>query len=492
MTQRIHPPLTQLQVNHLLGLYSGGKLKEALDEAMRLCQTYPTVAPLHNIRGACYVALGQPDSAVVSYKRALEIRPDFAEAHNNLGGALKDLDRLDAAVASYERALEIKPDYAEAHNNLGNTLSVLGHVEASVKSFERAVEIKPDYALAHRNLSGLKKYQPDDAQIALMERLCSRPETDKSDHINLCFGLAKAYDDTGEVDKSFDYLAEGNRLRKKELNYNIGSDKQLFARIKENFGAESMPFGVVPIDEPLSIQPIFIVGMPRSGTSLVEQILASHSQVYGAGELGAMENFLSPVLLTSTGQVMGQQNNHLHQHDIAALRETYLKGLNALQVSEKSITDKMPLNFRWIGFILSAFPGAKIINLSRDPRATCWSNFKHYFPSPGIGYAYDMEDLAAFYKLYTDLMSFWRERFPNKIYDICYEDLTENQQEETRKLLEYCDLDWEERCLNFHQTGRAVRTASAAQVRQKIYTGSSEAWKRYEAYLQPLIKALGH
>ena len=150
----------------------------------------------------------------------------------------------------------------------------------------------------------------------------------------------------------------------------------------------------------------------------------------------------------------------------------------------------MPSNFRYIGFILSAFPEAKIIHLKRDARATCWSIYKNYFDSDGIGYSYDQNDLAQYYGLYSDLMSFWHERFPDQIYDICYEDLTTNQEDETRKLLEYCDLDWDEKCLNFHSNKRAVKTASALQVRKKMYQGSSEAWKKYEAYLQPLIKGL--
>jgi hypothetical protein len=149
----------------------------------------------------------------------------------------------------------------------------------------------------------------------------------------------------------------------------------------------------------------------------------------------------------------------------------------------------MPLNFRWIGFILTAFPEAKIVHLKRDAMAICWSNYKHYFSSKGNGWAYNIHDLVGFYELYIDLMAFWHQLFPDKIYDICYEDLTTNQEEETRKLLEYCELDWDENCLNFHTNKRALKTASKFQVRQKMYQGSSEAWKKHEAYLQPLIKA---
>jgi len=169
----------------------------------------------------------------------------------------------------------------------------------------------------------------------------------------------------------------------------------------------------------------------------------------------------------------------------------YLEALSRFDVPENVITDKLPLNFQYIGFILSAFPEAKIVHLQRDARATCWSIYKSNFKSKrGNGFSYNLEDLAGFYGLYTDLMDFWHQSFPDKIYDLCYEDLTTNQEEETRKLLEYCELDWDENCLSFHTSKRAVRTASALQVRQKMYQGSSEAWKKHEAYLEPLIKAL--
>jgi hypothetical protein len=165
--------------------------------------------------------------------------------------------------------------------------------------------------------------------------------------------------------------------------------------------------------------------------------------------------------------------------------------LEALEVDERIITDKMPLNFRWIGIILSAFPGAKIIHLKRDPMATCWSIYKRYFFVRGNGYAYDLGDLGEYYRLYADLMAFWHEKYPNVIYDVCYERLTENQEEETRRLLEFCNLEWQEECLNFHKTKRLVKTISATQVRREMYRGSSEAWRKFERHLQPLRKALG-
>ena len=173
-----------------------------------------------------------------------------------------------------------------------------------------------------------------------------------------------------------------------------------------------------------------------------------------------------------------------------SMRQEYLDALSRFDVPENVITDKLPLNFQYIGFILSAFPEAKIVHLKRDARATCWSIYKCHFKNKGNGFSYNLDDLAGFYGLYVELMDFWHQLYPGKIYDICYEDLTTNQEEETRKLLEYCELDWDENCLNFHKNPRAVKTASALQVKQKMYQGSSEVWKKHEAYLQPLIKAL--
>jgi hypothetical protein len=174
------------------------------------------------------------------------------------------------------------------------------------------------------------------------------------------------------------------------------------------------------------------------------------------------------------------------------MHDGYIEALTSLNVPEKIIADKTPLNFRWIGLILTAFPRAKIINLNRDARATCWSIYKHYFSVQGNGYAYDIDDLVEFYKLYIDLMSFWRDRYPKSIYDLSYDNLTENQEQETDRLLAFCNLEWEEQCLDFHKTERAVKTVSAFQVRKKMYKGSSQAWRNYEEHLKPLINSLGY
>jgi hypothetical protein len=182
-------------------------------------------------------------------------------------------------------------------------------------------------------------------------------------------------------------------------------------------------------------------------------------------------------------------NKVINDEDILSLRNNYLDSLSELNFKEKIMTDKMPINFRLIGFILSAIPEAKIVHVKRDARATCWSNYKHYFSS-GNGFTFDQEDLSKFYGLYKEIMDFWHKLFPNKIYDLNYEKLTENQKKETEKLLKYCELDWDKKCLEFHKNDRGIKTASASQVRQKMYQGSSKAWKQYEPYIETLIDGL--
>jgi len=373
-----------------------------------------------------------------------------------------------------------------AHYNLGITLKESGQRDTAVKSLEKALAIQPNYVKAHHSLSSIKKFTKNDSQITLMQSLLSNSDLSQSERIQLCFALAKANENLGNQDEQFKFLHEGNRLCKEKLNFSLDDSKNLFSFIKELFSTlptvieQSLSF------EPSTKRPIFIVGMPRSGTTLVEQIISSHHAVYGAGELTTLPTVVGPIARDHL-----TQNTNLSDSNFLSIRQQYLDALSRFDVPENVITDKLPLNFQYIGFILSAFPEAKIVHLKRDARATCWSIYKNNFHQKAIYYGNDIDDLAGFYGLYVELMDFWHQLFPDKIYDICYEDLTTNQEEETRKLLQYCELDWDENCLNFHTNKRAVKTASSLQVREKMYQGSSEAWKKHEAYLQPLIKALG-
>ena len=484
-TIEIMPEYDEAQYNLGVTLQELGQLDEAIEQYEKALSINPENTDLILNLGFIYQSLGQIDEAIEQYDNALTIDPDNVKVLNNLGNAHNDLGQLDVAIKCYEKALAIKPDYADVYYNLGFIYQDLGQVDLAIKQYEHAVAIN-DHAEAYHNLSYLKKYTLNDPQISRMASLLSSDNLSQSERIQLCLALARVNEGLGKQDEFFKYLDEGNSLRKKELNYSIGQSSKVHSTIKRLF--TSLPPSIIESKSfnTSEMRPIFIVGMPRSGTSLVEQIISSHQEVYGAGELDTITKLASPIIKNFLAGDIG----HLTEQALLFIREEYLDMLSQFNTSENIITDKLPLNFQYIGFILSAFPDAKIIHLKRDARATCWSNYKYYFKSKENGYSHNFDDLAKFYGLYINLMDFWYKLYPNQIYDMCYEDLTTNQEEETRMLLEYCGLDWDENCLDFHTNKRAVKTVSALQVRQKIYQGSSEAWKKHWTYLQPLIKSL--
>ena len=543
---------TKEQMNSLMSLYSSGQIQDALANVNQLIEIYPNDSLLFNICGACYSNIGPDKSAIDCFLKAIQLKPDYAEAyynlgvayhktnmleealesynnaiefqhayptaHNNIGIIYLNKDKINSAVKSFEWAIAYDANYAEAHNNLGSALQqlkqfkkakkefeiaislnsnyaqafhnlgilseIINLPEEALNNYERAVSIYPEFAEAFRNLSKVKTYKANDEQISQMYSLYSKSDLNLSDKARISFALAEANKDLGKQEEFFKFLNEGNMLRKKVLNYSFDQSKNFHSTIIKLFKS-SQPILKNSSKNNSDIKPIFIVGMPRSGTSLVEQIISSHNSVHGAGELLNFRNILTPIL-----------ENHLNkgvesflEEDFISIRKEYLNSLVSLNTKEKIITDKMQMNFRLIGFILSAIPEAKIIHVKRDPIATCWSNYSHYFTA-GNGFSFDQQDLTKFYTLYIELMSFWHELFPKKIYDLSYENLTLNQKSETKKLIKYCGLEWDEECLNFHNNKRAVLTASSAQVRKKMYQGSSDAWKEYENYIQPLVKGL--
>ena len=548
---------TQPQLDLIIKLYSSGEVQESLAFLEKLINDYPNDPSLLNIRGACFKEINQMESAVESFKNAINIKQDYAEAHFNLGITLQELNKPNEAIKHYEIAISIKPEYpiahnnlgliflglnqldsaaehfkwaitynpefAEAHNNLGATIQQRGQFEASIKhyfkattinpnyaqafnnlgivhqtlgnqieaitNFQKAISLAPNYMAAHFNLSRIKTFLPGDIQITQMQSQVTN-NLNILDKIYLNFALAKANEDLENKDALFNFLNKGNQLCKEKLHYSLESDQHKHTLIKKIF-TNPKYLAKININEELNSKfktkrPIFIIGMPRSGTTLVEHIISSHKKIYGADEMNTLSDLVFDILT----KFSSRNNYELNQKSLLSIRHKYLSTLSDLNVSENIITDKWPLNFQYVGFILAAFPEAKIIHLKRDARATCWSIYKHFFSDTGNGWAYNFKDLAGFYDLYSEMMAFWHELFPNKVYDISYENLTKNQEEETRKLLEYCDLEWDENCLNFQDNTRAVKTASALQVRKKMYQGSSDAWKKYEQYLKPLLNGL--
>ena len=454
---------------------------ECYQKAITIQHAYPAA---HNNSGIIYLEKNQIKDAIKSFEWATAYSPNYSQAFNNLGSAFQKVNQFEKAKKQFEKAVNIDSNYAQAYENLGIVCEIINLPDEAIYNFKKAIFINPNLTNSYRNLSKLISFEANDPYIASMLSLHSKKELNYLDKINLNFALAKVYEDLGNHDEFFRYLNEGNQLRRQALNYSFEQSKNFHSAIIKLFKS-NIPKISNSVTDSSTIKPIFILGMPRSGTSLVEQIISSHNSVYGAGELLNLRKAINPIIENH----LEKDNSKLLKNEILSIREGYLDSLSNIGAKENIITDKMPVNFRLIGFILSAIPEAKIVHVQRDARATCWSNYKHYFSS-GNGFSFSQEDLAKFYSLYIEIMNFWHELFPNKIYDLNYEKLTNNQKKETKKLLEYCELDWDENCLDFHNNTRGVFTASSSQVRKKMYQGSSETWKQFEHYLKPLVDGL--
>ena len=299
-----------------------------------------------------------------------------------------------------------------------------------------------------------------------------------NDKIELYFAIAKADEDLGNIKEASENIILGNNLKKKIINYDIKKDLELFEVIKEIFKDISFKYKEKnEIDNP-----IFILGMPRSGTSLVEQIISSHSEVFGAGELPILSNIIKENFIIQN--VLSKDNLEKvvnDQQKIITLSNKYKNFINNFDIKEKFITDKAPLNFRWIGFIKILFPNSKIIHCTRDPQNNCLSMYKNLFEG-GLNFTYDQSDLVKYYKAYQDLMNFWKSLFKDSIYEIQYENLINNNSSEIKNIIKYCNLKWEENCLSFYKNTTPIKTMSTAQARKPIYKTSIKAFDKFKDY----------
>lgn len=477
-------------------LLAQGRFDDAAKMFANILRADPSNATALFNLGTLHHQRGRLKEAENCFRRILQTNPADADALMALAFVLLDGGDMDAARPLAVKAIEIAPT-ARLLSKAGILEREMGDLKAAEELFARAIDKDPADISAFYALCAARKFSADDKVLKdFLSRDLNSPALSLDDRIKLRFALGKACLDTGDADASFAHYAEGNRLKKstykvftiEKLEQYIDSIIELFTEetVKKHKGAGHA-----------SARPVFIVGMPRSGSTLTDQILSSHPDVAGLGEVACFRqsvpafrntevaDYFSPGTPSITAGLMEQLSNEM----LRGVAKKYLSLTDTFASDAPVLTDKMLFNYLWIGLIRLALPKAKIIHCTRDPADMGLSIWRLLFRE-NMPWAYDLAEIGRYYKAYRKLMAHWEKLFPGDILEVAYEDLVAKQEEQSRRLLAFCNLEWDDRCLSFHETERQVRTASAAQVRQPIYGDSVKRWKKYEKYLAPLLENL--
>ncbi len=446
-------------------------------------------------RGSALFGLKRFEEALVSLDKALAIKPDHAEALNNRGSALFGLNRFEEALVSFDKALAMKPDFAQALNNRGSTLSVLGRHDEARLAHVKALALDPGLTSAYFNYAHLVKFSGDDVQLQTMEAIRGgRAPLSDTDQIQFDFALAKAYADLGDHRQSFERLLSGNALKRAQINYDEDKVMAMFDRIETMITAPLLrKMEKLGGGDPSSM-PIFILGMVRSGSTLVEQILASHPKVCGAGELSTLSDVVSNVRAPSGNPVPYPEFvTGLDAHALSQIGAYYVAQIKKVAPNATHITDKMPSNFIRAGLDPHvATQGVHHLHTVRDPVDTCISCFSKLFTGEQ-NYTYNLVELGRYYRRYQKLMDHWQRVLPRgRILDVHYEEVVSDLEGQARRIIAHCGLEWDARCLLFNATDRPVLTASNFQVRQPLYQSAVGRARAYEEFIGPLREAMAN
>ena len=463
------------------------------------------------IYGNIHKQLKNYNEALEYFSKAINLKSDYSEAYNNLGNTQFKLGFFDKAVENYQKAIKFNKKNIPAYFNLAHAYSedknfydlkkvlqeilkldeknttalndlgyvnlILGNIDEGRKLFERVISIDDKHIRAFKNYFLITKIKKDNKLFKKLEEIDLSNVKDE-DKIFAYTSLSKCNFDLNKPELALKYLAESNKIKKIKSNFSIEEEKKLFEKIKNIFEQNQDREKIH--EDKLNFTPIFILGMPRSGTTLLEQVLSSHSKIHGAGEL----NYLPKIIKN-----LNLDEIKIFDNFIKIIRSEYYK--KVLHLSDKKfIIDKLPMNFRWIGFIVKAFPEAKIIHIQRNPMAICWSNYKINFPDPGMDYSLSQKDTAKYYVLYHDLMKFWTDKLKEKIININYETFVNDFINQTHILIDKLGIKWEENFKNYSKNTRPVQTASLLQVRGKIKKNTSEEWKKYRDHLKIMEETL--
>jgi Flp pilus assembly protein TadD len=462
---------------------------EALASYQKALSIDPESAVLHDVLGTALHKCGRIEQAIFHLERATAIKPDFASAHLTLAHILQNLGRLSEAITHYEKVLAVQADNYRAHNNLATIFNILGRIEDAGRAYEKALQLAPRETTIHLNLAYLRRFTPGDSRLAALEKLAEdMAALDPNSQISLHFALGQAFGDLGQYERSFRYLREGNSLKRAQLAYDEKEMQSHLELVRATFTPELMQ--QKSGGGCYSQTPVFVIGMPRSGTTLVEQILASHSKVYGAGEIETFDQVIAK--FRSENGIAAEFPGMVSAMSLEALSHLgshYVELTKSAAPAGERIVDKLMRNFKNVGLIHLALPKARIVHIRRDPLDTCFSCFSLLLADQP--FTYDLGELGRYYLGYATLMEYWRSVLPYGVMiEVQYEDLVADLDGRARLIVDHCGLEWEDACLAFHNTQRQVNTASSVQVRQPIYRTSVGRWRAYENFLQPLMEAL--
>ncbi len=469
---------------NILGLILNEQKKtdEAIDCYEKGLKIDPNFAMFYNNLGTIFKSREQHEKAESYYKKSIELDNKLPEPLNNLGNLYKFLNRHEEAIDCYKKAININPNFFAFHYNLAVSYKSTGVFDKAKNHFEECIRLKQDFYTAHRNLSDLIKYNDKDKHFIFLKKIYEDKKVIKKNKKELAFALGKAYEDMNNFDEAFKFFSEGNNFHREDISFSMKKEKNEFLKIKQIFNESFL--NKFKKTTNIKYSPIFILGMPRSGTTLVEQIISSHPEVFGGDELNFLTDIVQKYFKDEKFELVLNKFSSLNDRDLNTLADAYIKNLKKISNNSQRSTDKLPINFKWIGLIKILMPNSKIIHCYRNPMDNCFSIFKNFFTSRELTFAYNLDEIIQFYNLYEDLMIYWKKVIPKFIIDIKYENIVQNSEEEIKRLINKCDLKWNDSCLKFYNNKRAISTTSDVQARKKIYKTSINTWKKYEKDLK--------